>query len=110
MKEDRFLIAILSGIGVLIIISLVLFFIRRTEFTYVSEDTPEAVVQNYIVALHMGDYERAYRYLADGDDKLEISDFRQPFLNNALDLSNTSATIDDSTIVDGEAFVKITQG
>jgi hypothetical protein len=108
MKEDRFLIAILVGIGVLILLSLVLFFMRRTELTYVSEDTPEGVVQNFIVALHMEDYERAYRYLADEEDKPEISDFRQPFLNNMLDLSNTSIKIGESTIVDGEAFVTVT--
>lgn len=108
MKEDRFLLAILAGIGVLIVLSLALFFMRRTEFTYVLEDTPEAVVQNYIVALQLEDYERAYGYLADGEDKPEISDFRQPFLNNMLDLSNTSIKIGESTIVDDDAFVRLT--
>ena len=64
MKQDRFLIAILAGIGLLVVAAFVLFFVRQSNLNYVSDDTPEGVVQNFVLALHKGDYEKAYAYLA----------------------------------------------
>jgi hypothetical protein len=65
MKQDRFLISILTGMLILVVLALALFFIRKSTQRYVSEDTPAGVVHNYILAIEKEDYERAYRYLAD---------------------------------------------
>ena len=70
MKQDRGLLIILSVIAILIVVSLVLFFIRQDDQqTYQPEHTPEGVVHNYVLALHQGDFQRAYGYLQDTDEK-----------------------------------------
>ncbi len=72
MKQDRFLLGILIGIGVLIIAALVVFFIRKDSQTYVPDDVPEGVVHNYVVAVLNKDYEKAYGYLADLDKQAHL--------------------------------------
>lgn len=82
MKQDRFLTGILLGIAVLILLALAVFFIRRDDLVYVDEATPQGVVQNYIVALQKQDYEKAYTYLADLENKPTYQQFRESFFNN----------------------------
>ena len=55
MKQDRFLIGILIGIVILVVAALTVFFTRKDNLIYVTEETPEGVVQNYVVALHKRD-------------------------------------------------------
>ncbi len=64
IRRDRFLLAILGGVVLLIVLALVLFFARQGALAYGPEDTAGGVVQNYIVALSLKDYERAFRYVA----------------------------------------------
>ncbi len=59
MKQDRFLTGILIGIAVLIVIALAFFFSRQNTQTYVSEDTTDGVVNNYVLALLNKDYPKA---------------------------------------------------
>ncbi|MBN1303351.1 MAG: hypothetical protein JXA13_02875 [Anaerolineales bacterium] len=75
MKQDRFLIGILAGIGLLVILSLVVFFTRHNNQTYQADDTPEGVVHNYVLALIRDDYEKAYTYLADKEGKPSLDGF-----------------------------------
>lgn len=107
MKQDRFLTGILIGIGVLVLAALVVFFTRRDTQTYVSEDAPEGVVHNYVVALLEKDYEKAYSYLADLDNKPAYDDFRQAFLNGAVNPDNVAIDIGDSEISGDEASVEV---
>jgi hypothetical protein len=80
MKQDRFLIGILIGIVVLVVLSLVLFFARKDSEQYVADDTPEGVVHNYVVALHKADYEKAYGYLSEKENKPSYDAFRKAFV------------------------------
>ena len=98
MKQDRFLTGILIGIAVLVIAALTVFFIRKDNLTYVSDATPEGVVQNYVVALHKHDYERAYGYLANLQNKPSQDTFRQAFLNHEVDPTNTGLDIGKTEI------------
>ncbi len=84
MKQDRFLIGILLGIAALILLALVVFFARSDDLVYVNEATPQGVVQNYIVAIQKRDYEKAYTYLADLENKPTDQQFRQSFFNNSV--------------------------
>ena len=60
MKQDRFLTGILIGIGVLIVISVALFFMRKdSQLTYLDDTKPENVVHNYAVAVYKKDYDKA---------------------------------------------------
>ena len=106
MKQDRFLMGILIGIGVLVVVALGVFFTRSDTQTYVSEDVPEGVVHNYVLAVLNKDYEKAYGYLADLDNKPTFDEFRRAFLNGevrpdeqAVDIGG-SETFDDTAIVD----------
>ena len=109
MKQDRGLLIILSVIAILIVVSLVLFFIRQDDQqAYQPENTPEGVVHNYVLALHQGDYQRAYGYLQDADEKPTLSQFQQNFFENSWGLENSSMHIDTTDQTGEEAFVAIT--
>lgn len=107
MKQDRFLVGILIGIVVLMVLALVVFFTRQDNLKYVDEDTPAGVVQNYVVALHKKDYERAYGYLADLPNKPTTSEFRQSFLNHMVDPTNAGIEIGDTEISDDNASIEL---
>ncbi|MDI6768095.1 MAG: hypothetical protein QMD04_00295 [Anaerolineales bacterium] len=93
MKQDRFLLGILIFIGLLIVAALTLFFVRQDAQTYGAEDTPEGVIRNYALALQNRDFERAYGYLAEKDNRPSLDTFRQAFLSRQLDISNAAIQI-----------------
>ncbi len=107
MKQDRFLTGILIGIGVLVVVALAVFFTRKDSQTYVSEDTPEGVVHNYVLAVLNKDYEKAYGYLADLEYKPTYEEFRRAFLNNEINPQGQAVDIGESTITGDEAVVDI---
>ncbi|HEY9153074.1 MAG TPA: hypothetical protein VIN60_09340 [Anaerolineales bacterium] len=107
MKQDRFLIGILIGIGVLIIAALGIFFTRENQQAYVSEDSPEGVVHNYALALLNKDYQKAYGYLADLDNKPTFDQFRQPFAIGSLNPSSAGIKIGNAYITSNDASVEV---
>jgi hypothetical protein len=107
MRQDRFLTGILIGIAVLVVLALVVFFIRSDSQTYVSEDAPEGVVHNYVVALLNKDYEKAYGYLADLEHKPTYEQFRDAFLRGTVNPNNSAVDIGDSEIDGDTASVEV---
>ena len=107
MKQDRFLIAILAAVGILVVAALLVFFLRQDSQAYGTEDTPQGVVRNYIIAIHQGDFERAYQALQDAPDKPSYQEFQQPFLANRLDTSNVSVRITDTNTSSDNAVVNL---
>lgn len=107
MKQDRFLTGILVGIAVLVVIALVLFFLRQNSQSYMSEDAPEGVVHNYVLAVLNDDYEKAYGYLADLDHKPTYEQFRDAFLTGAVNPNNSAIDIGASEITDETASVEV---
>lgn len=108
MKIDRFLAGILVGIGLLVVLSLVLFFSRQNQLDYGPEDTPEGIVHNYTVALHNKDFDRAYGYLAEGTYKPTREIFQQVLLANQSGLNNASMQVDQTTLQGDQAYLSIT--
>ena len=109
MKHDRFLLGILVFIGLLVAAALALFFTRHESQTYGAEDTPEGVMRNYVLALQNRNFDRAYGYLADKDNKPNLDNFRQAFLNRQLDISGTAIQIGKLEMVANEqALVEVT--
>jgi hypothetical protein len=105
MKQDKFLIGILIGIAVLVLLALGIFFTRQDNLVYATEDTPAGIVQNYVVAIHKRDYEKAYSYLADVPGRPTLDDFRRSFLNHivnpdtaGLDIGQTEINGQDATV------------
>jgi hypothetical protein len=108
MKQDRFLTGILIGIAVLIIVALTAFFSRKDgNLNYVADDTPEGVVQNYVVALHKRDFEKAYGYLVDIQNKPTQEQFHQSFLNHNVDPANAGVEMGKAEIVGNSASVSL---
>ena len=107
MRQDRFLTGILIGIGVLVVAALAVFFMRRDGQTYVSDDTPEGVVHNYVVSILDKDYEKAYGYLADLDNKPTFDDFRNAFVTGMLAPSNSAVDVGQADISGDDAFVEV---
>ena len=107
MKQDRFLTGILIGIGVLVVAALAVFFTRKDTQTYISDETPEGVVHNYVVAVLEKDYERAYSYLADLEHKPTYEQFRTAFIQGQVNLGNQAVDIGNSEISNDEAYVEV---
>jgi hypothetical protein len=107
MKQDRFLTGILIGIAVLVVVALVVFFLRQGSQSYVSEEAPEGVVHNYVLAVLKDDYEKAYGYLADLDDKPTYEQFREDFLTGVVNPNNSAVDIGNSELGDETASVEV---
>ena len=108
MKQDRFLFVILGVIGALVVIALVLFFVRRGMQTYGPEDSPTGVANNYVLALQLGDFSRAYTYLAEGSGKPTELTFRQEFSSHQLEISTASIELGVADVVGDNAWVSVT--
>jgi hypothetical protein len=107
MKQDRFLISILVGIGVLIVVALTVFFTRQNKQTYVSDSTPEGIAHNYVLALLNKDYPKAYDYLADLTNKPTYDQFRQAFATGQLNPSNAGIKIGTADITGDDASIQV---
>lgn len=107
MKIDRFLIGILVGIGLLVIVALALFFMRRGEAQYTSENTPQGIIQNYVLALQKKDFEKAYSYLAEAKGKPDFGLFREYFVTSFESYNRAGLTFGTSSIAGDSAFVTV---
>ena len=108
MKQDRFLIGILIGIGLLVVVALAVFFTRKDTQTYVSDDTPEGVVHNYVVAVLNKEYEKAYGYLADLENKPTYDEFHNSFLTGMVNPDSSGVDVGQSDITGDDATVDVT--
>lgn len=107
MKQDRFFLVILAVIGLLIIVAVTLFFVQQEPLEFGNEDSPEGVLKNYILSLQLGDYQRAYNYLQNNDDKPDFNTFQQALLRNASELPRSTIRIGDVIIMGNNAQVDI---
>ncbi|PKO04968.1 MAG: hypothetical protein CVU41_14505 [Chloroflexi bacterium HGW-Chloroflexi-3] len=107
MNNDRFLNGILTGIGVLILIALVLFFVRQQQAEYLPDDSPEGVVHNYILGVVQHDYERAYSYLADIQKKPDFPQFQMELARSENEIKRVSVTFGEIFITDDSATVAL---
>jgi len=107
MKQDRFLTGILVGIAALVVIALAVFFLRQNSQSYISEESPEGVVHNYVLAVLNDDYEKAYGYLADLANKPTYEQFRDAFLTGVVNPNNSAVDIGNSEVTDGTASVEV---
>ncbi len=108
LKEDRFLVGILSVIAILILAALALFFLRRGSQAYLAENSPQAVVHNYVLALQKGDYQRAYSYLSDNTGKPSFARFQQALISNQSSTSTAAIQMGEVTITGDQATVSLT--
>jgi hypothetical protein len=85
--------------------------VLRPKPAYQAEDTPEGVVQNYLLAIKKADYERAYGYLSPtirgypASAEAFATDVHEYRYNFNLDESSTSISVDAARIVGESADV-----
>src|SRR5574338_1511766 len=108
MKQDRFLMGILIGIGALVVVALALFFTRQDKQTYRTGEAPEDVVFNYALAVTERDYQKAYGYLADLPNKPGYESFRQSFFNGMVSPNNVGVDVGTARVDGDEATVEVT--
>jgi hypothetical protein len=107
MKQDRFLMGILIGVLILILVALGLFFSRQGTQTYRTDESPSAVVFNYVLAVTQRDYEKAYGYLADLQYKPSYENFRQSFFSGMVSPNNVGVDIGQEHVDGDEAVVEV---
>lgn len=107
MKQDRFLIVVVSVIVVLVIASITIFFLRSGKQTYRAEDTPQGIVYNYLLALERGDYQRAYEYIGDERNKGTFDDFQEAYLTQQRAISNIAISIGSTDQMGEKAAVTL---
>jgi len=102
MKQDKFLIGIISGVVLLVAIALVVFFTRQELVKdYQAEDQPKAVVFNYLLALDKGEFDKAYGYISEISGKPTLAQFRQTMAMNKSQFMVNAVDVTDQSI-DGE--------
>ena len=62
-RTDKFLIGIVAGIVILVGTGFAVMLLRPRP-TYLPDNTPGGVANNYLLAVQRGEYERAYGYLS----------------------------------------------
>jgi hypothetical protein len=108
MRQDRFLIGILVGIGALALLAVALFVARRGALDYGPDDTPAGVTRNFVVAIKKGDYDRAYGYLAEMENKPDTLAFRQTFQQfQASEVAATGVEIGAENVSGERAYVVV---
>ncbi len=112
LAQDRFLVSILGVITLLVIAALAIFIIRQGQETYLNQDTPTGVVHDYILALQRGDYQQAYSFLVEAENKPDILSFKQMLTNDQYSISTSEVQVGSEQIAGDQASVSVilTQG
>jgi hypothetical protein len=107
MKNDKFLIAILAGIVVLVAAAIIIVLARANAEEYTADDTPTGVVHNYFLAIQRKEYEKAYGYLSDElKSKPDLDDFIIT-VDNRGNYPETALKIGEATTSDTRAQVRV---
>jgi len=107
MKQDRFLLGILIGIGILVLAAVIIFFTRQQQVAYRPGQAPEDVVHNYVLAIMNKDFEKAYGYLADLENKPAFDEFRQAFAVGRLSPGQEGIKLGATDVVGDTASVEV---
>ena len=107
MRQDSFLTGILIGIALLIVAALAVYFTRRDQGNYVAENSPQGVVHNYVLAVLRKDYQKAYGYLADLDNKPTFAQFRQAFAVGRLNPADNGIKGGTAAVSGEDATVEV---
>lgn len=108
---DKILVGIVAGVVLLIVVAFVVV-LTRPDPEYQSDETPQGVVHNYLLALQKGEYERALSYISSSidrrpEDSVEFAeDAHDNWSFRTLD-RDTSIIIDSTQITGKRASVEV---
>ncbi|MFH0847531.1 MAG: hypothetical protein V1894_05730 [Chloroflexota bacterium] len=72
-SSNRWLIGFVAAIGVIVLVAVILVLTARNNVSLLPEDTPEGVVQRFLLALQEKDYPKAYGYLSLTENYKKVS-------------------------------------
>jgi hypothetical protein len=109
---DRFMAAIVAAIIVIVATAFAVA-LRLPEPSFQAEDSPEAVVHNYLLAIRQQQYDRAYKYLAQ--DLPGYPDSEARFIADVngcrwcfgMDSEPATMAVQTTSMADGRAWVRI---
>ena len=107
MKNDRFFIFLIIGIFIIVILSFVFVLSNQKQAAYMADDTPEGVVNNYLLAWVNKDYGTIEKYLINNDKKPTKNEIVDAVQNNKYSLESIGVSIRETTISDDFANVSI---
>lgn len=111
-STDKFLTGIVIAVVLLVGVAFAVAFLRPKP-TYRSEDAPEGVAHNYLLALQQANYERAYGTLAPtisghpASAQAFADDIRNYSWNFRLDDTSTTLTVEAARITGDQAAVTV---
>jgi hypothetical protein len=108
MKNDRFLLGILIGIILIVLLSIGIVIFNPQGSNYLPENSPEAVVNNYLTAWAQEDFDKVAGYLMEAENKPEFHKIIQTAYETKYATDTTSVRIDKSILRDHEATVILT--
>ncbi|MBI2287503.1 MAG: hypothetical protein HYY41_05890 [Chloroflexi bacterium] len=110
MTSRRWLLTVGLAIGVLAIVAIVLVLTTGSpaDKPLFPEDTPEGIIQRFILAIRDKDYLTAETYLAPPTDDRTKNDLRQFQISGRDEGPGWKAALGKSTIRDNEATVDVT--
>ena len=107
LKTDRFLMGILVFIGASVILALIFYFTRYRQQDYNPDNTPEAAIYNFVLALEKQDYQRAYELVA-GSVQISESEFNSRLSYDSSNRGSIGVRITNSSITGDKGYVTLT--
>jgi hypothetical protein len=104
--SSRWLIVVAGGVVALVVLSVAVALLTRSEATTFAADTPEGTVQRYLQAIEDGELQEAYDYLSVALQRdCSYRDFRSP--SQRSDMESQRVTLEDTERVNGEMEVRV---
>ena len=109
LRDDRFLVGILAGIGLLLVLALAAIVFLRGSAQELPGTTPGGTVQRFLQALEGQEYDRAYAYLGETmSDKPSRDEFARYNANSmATEPIGTRLRIERESISGDTAIVVV---
>lgn len=107
MKTSRIPKIIVSIIAIAILTLFVIMYIDQNKAEYLSDDTPNHVIHNYILSTNQKDYDRAFTYLSSDFTEPTFEEFQQTLSQQEDLIKNSNITIGEVSIEGDMATVQL---
>ncbi len=107
MQSDRSLRYFLAGVALLVLATVGIYAWRQRGLTYRMEDTPEAVVFNYLLAVQRQDAPMLAALLVQNETTPTLDEIRTALASGAVSLENYSVRLGKITVEGDRAWVEV---
>ncbi len=107
MQTDRSWRYFIGAVVLLILVAAGVAFWRQRALNYRLEDTPDAVVFNYVLAVQRKDAPMLATLMVQDEEHPTLTEIQQALSSGALSLNGVSVRLGEVTIRDDEAWVEL---